>query len=65
MKNVLMENFIAKLGNKYNMIDEKEFTACLTFKVVIPHNLTPILDELYQKAGSEKAVQLESSGGAR
>lgn len=23
---------------------------CLTFKVVIPHNLTPILDELYQKA---------------
>jgi len=23
---------------------------CLTFKVVVPHNLTPILDELYQKA---------------
>jgi len=45
-----MENFIAKLGHKYNMIDEKEFAMCLTFKVVVPHNLTPILDELYQKA---------------
>lgn len=44
-----MQNFIAKLGRKYNMVDEKEFTMCLTFKVVIPHNLTPILDELYQK----------------
>ena len=32
------------------MVDEKEFTMCLTFKVVIPHNLTPILDELCQKA---------------
>lgn len=45
-----MEDFIAKLGNKYNMIDEKELTVCLTAKVAIPHNLTPILDELYQKA---------------
>jgi len=45
-----MENFIAKLGNKHNMIDEKELVMCLTAKVVIPHNLTPILDELYQKA---------------
>jgi len=45
-----MENFIAKLGNKYNMIDEKELAVCLTAKVVIPHNFTPILDELYQKA---------------
>ena len=45
-----MEDFIAKLGNKYNMIDEKKLTMCLTAKVVIPHNLTPILDELYQKA---------------
>ena len=45
-----MENFIAKLGNKYNMIDEKEFTMCLTFKVVVPHNLTPVLDVLHQKA---------------
>lgn len=32
------------------MIDEKEFTMCLTFKIVIPDNLTPILDELYQRA---------------
>ena len=45
-----MQNFIAKLGNKYNMVNEKELTVCLTFKVVVPHNLTPILDELYQKA---------------
>lgn len=45
-----MENFIAKLGNKYNMIDEKEFTMCLTFKVVVPHNLTPVLEVLHQKA---------------
>jgi putative transposase len=45
-----MEDFIAKLGHKHNMIDEKELTVCLTAKVVIPHNLTPILDELYQKA---------------
>lgn len=45
-----MQNFIAKLGHKYNMVNEKELTMCLTFKVVIPHNLTPILDELYQKA---------------
>jgi putative transposase len=45
-----MENFIAKLGYKHNMVYEKELTMCLTFKVVIPHNLTPILDELYQKA---------------
>lgn len=45
-----MENFIAKLGYKYNMIDEKELTMVLTFKVIMPHNLTPILDELYQKA---------------
>ena len=45
-----MEDFISKLGNKYNMIDEKELTVCLTAKVIIPHNLTPILDELYQKA---------------
>ncbi len=45
-----MENFVSKLGHKYNMIDEKEFTMCLTFKVDVPHNLTPILDELYQKA---------------
>jgi putative transposase len=47
---MLMEDFIAKLGHKYNMVDEKELKVCLTFKVVIPHNLTPILDELYQKA---------------
>ncbi len=33
------------------MVDEKKFTMCLTFKVVVPHNLTSILDELYQKAG--------------
>ena len=45
-----MQNFIAKLGNKYNMIDDKELAVCLTAKVVVPHNLTPILDELYQKA---------------
>lgn len=45
-----MQNFISKLGNKYNMVNEKELAVCLTFKVVIPHNLTPILDELYQKA---------------
>jgi len=46
-----MEDFISKLGYKYDMVYEKEFTVCLTSKVVIPHNLTPILDELYQKAG--------------
>lgn len=45
-----MQNFIAKLGYKYDIIYEKEFTICLTFKVVIPYNLTHILDELYQKA---------------
>jgi len=32
------------------MIDEKELAVCLTAKVVIPHNITPILDELHQKA---------------
>ena len=32
------------------MVDEKELTMCLTAKVVVPHNLTPILDEFYQKA---------------
>jgi putative transposase len=45
-----MENFAAKLGHKHNMIDEKELIVCLTFKVVVPHNFTPILDELYQKS---------------
>ena len=45
-----MQNFIAKLGHKYDMVDEKELTMCLTFKVVVPHNLTPVLDGLYQKA---------------
>lgn len=67
----------------------KELAGCLTFKIVIPHNLIPILDELYQNRmledrtkssskyytvrsiggllnqSSEKAVQLELSGGAR
>jgi len=45
-----VQNFIAKLGHKYDMVDEKELTMCLTFKVVVPHNLTPVLDGLYQKA---------------
>jgi len=108
-----MENFISKFGHKNDMVYKKEFTVVLTFKVVVPHNLTLILDELYQKTSicvnrmledrtkssaafnisangwffyeqtvghsasavghiggllnqsSEKAVQLESSGGAR
>jgi putative transposase len=46
-----MENFIPKLGHKYDMIYEKEFTMCLTSKVIVSHELTPILDDLYQKAG--------------
>ncbi|OFW63457.1 MAG: hypothetical protein A2Z35_02575 [Actinobacteria bacterium RBG_19FT_COMBO_36_27] len=46
-----MENFISKFGYKHDIVDEKELTMCLTFKVVVPHNLTPILDGLYQKAG--------------
>lgn len=45
-----MEDFISKLGHKYDMVYEKEFTVCLTAKVVVPHNLTPILDELYRNA---------------
>lgn len=40
----------SKLGYKYNTIHEKELTVYLTFKVLVPHNLTPILDELYQRA---------------
>ena len=44
-----MENFISKLGYKDNMVDDKELTVCLTAKVVVSHDLTPILDELYQK----------------
>lgn len=47
-----MENFIAKLGYKNDMVNEKELTMCLTFKVVVPHNFTPILDELHQKASA-------------
>ncbi len=32
------------------MVNEKELTMCLTFKVVIPHEHTSILDNLYSKA---------------
>ena len=45
-----MENFIAKLSHEHDMINKTELTVCLTFKIVVPHSLTPILDELYQKA---------------
>ena len=45
-----MQNFISKLGYKHDVIDKKEPTMCLTFKVVVPHYLTPILDDLYKKA---------------
>lgn len=45
-----MENFISKLGNKYNMENQEELTMCLTFKVCIPHDLSPILEELYSKS---------------
>lgn len=45
-----MQNFISKLGYKYNMVDEKEFTICLTFKVVIPNEYASILDDLYLKS---------------
>lgn len=45
-----MQNFISKLGYKYNMINEKELTMCLTFKIGIPHNLSPILDESLLKS---------------
>lgn len=41
---------VSKLSNPNNMIDKKKFTMCLTFKVVIPHELTSILDDLYSKA---------------
>jgi len=44
-----MENFISKLGYKHDMVDEKKLTMCLTFKIVIPHNYTSILDDLYQR----------------
>ena len=45
-----MENFISKLGHKHNMVHEKEFTMVLTFKIVVPHDLSPILDELLLKS---------------
>ena len=45
-----MENFISKLGHKHDMVNEKELTMCLTFKVVVSHNLSPILDELLLKS---------------
>ena len=41
---------VSKLSNENNMISEKKLTMCLTFKIVISHELTPILDSLYQKA---------------
>lgn len=41
---------IPKLSNPYNVVNNKELTMCLTFKVVISHELTPILDLLYKKA---------------
>jgi putative transposase len=46
-----MQTFISKLGYKYDVVYEKEFTVCLTSKVVIPHELTPFLDDLYQRTG--------------
>jgi hypothetical protein len=46
-----MQTFISKLGYKYNMVDDKEFTVRLASKVIVSHELTPILDDLYQKAG--------------
>lgn len=38
--------------NEHNLYDtiKKEQTLCLTFKADIPHNLSPILDDLYQKS---------------
>lgn len=32
------------------MVSKQKFTMCLTFKVIIDHKLTPILDSLYKKA---------------
>lgn len=45
-----MQNFISKLGYKHNMVYEKEFTMCLTFKIVVPHEHVHILDDLYLKS---------------
>jgi len=41
---------IPKFSDPDNVVSKKELTMCLTFKVVISHKLTPILDLLYQKA---------------
>ncbi|MFH0806041.1 MAG: transposase [Patescibacteria group bacterium] len=45
-----METTISKLSNPDNVVSKKELTMCFTFKVVISHELTPILDLLYKKA---------------
>ena len=41
---------IPKLCNKNNMINKTEDTMCLTFKVVVSHKFSPVLDLLYNKS---------------
>ena len=46
---------VPKLSNPDNMVDKQKLTMCLTFKVVVDHKFTPILDSLYKK--SSKCVK--------
>jgi putative transposase len=51
----MRKTLVSKFSNPDNVVDKKEITMCLTFKVVVPHNLSPILDSLYRR--SNKCVK--------
>jgi IS605 OrfB family transposase len=41
------------------MVDQEKLTMCLTFKTVVPHELAPVLEDLYIKAASCTVRMLE------
>lgn len=47
MQHILSEILATEFSDKNDMINQIETTMCLTFKCVIPHNLTSRLEELY------------------
>jgi len=45
-----MQDFESKFCDEDNMEDKKILTMCLTFKMVVPHYLTPVLNDLYKRS---------------
>lgn len=50
----------SKFSNKNNMISKVENTVCLTFKIVVPHKFSPILDSLLVNCSNEAAKMLQN-----